>query len=86
MSASRDRRGLIAIELRNAAGLAIEFLGNGSLFAIRDGDVLIFIWADRASTGADGGHGEMTDRHDAAVPGQQTGVDPKRPPAEAPRA
>jgi hypothetical protein len=43
VSASHDRRGLIAIELRNAAGLAIEFLGNGSLFAIRDGDVLILI-------------------------------------------
>lgn len=41
MSAIRDRRGLIATELRNPAGLAIELLDNGSLFAIRHGDVMI---------------------------------------------
>jgi len=37
VSAIRDRRGLIATELRNPAGLAIELLDNGSLFAIRHG-------------------------------------------------
>jgi len=37
----RDRRQLIATELRNAAGLSIELLDNGSLFAIRHRNVLI---------------------------------------------
>ncbi len=32
---------LIAAELRNPAGLAIELLDNGSLFAIRHGDILV---------------------------------------------
>jgi 1,2-beta-oligoglucan phosphorylase len=41
VSRIRDRRQLIAHELRNSAGLAIELLDNGSLFAIRHGDVLI---------------------------------------------
>ena len=41
MSAIRDQRGLIATELRNSAGLAIELLDNGWLFAIRHGDVMI---------------------------------------------
>jgi 1,2-beta-oligoglucan phosphorylase len=41
MSARRDRRGLIAAELRNPAGLAIELLDNGSIFAIRHGDILV---------------------------------------------
>jgi cellobiose phosphorylase len=37
----RDPRLLIATELRNRAGLSIELLDNGSLFAIRHGDVLV---------------------------------------------
>jgi hypothetical protein len=41
VSAIRDRQGLIATELRNPAGLAIELLDNGSLFAIRHRDILI---------------------------------------------
>ncbi|HEY5277347.1 MAG TPA: cellobiose phosphorylase [Coriobacteriia bacterium] len=36
-----DPRQLTAIELRNRAGLSIELLDNGSLFAIRHGDILI---------------------------------------------
>lgn len=36
-----DRRKLIATELRNGAGLRIELLANGSVFAIRHGDVLV---------------------------------------------
>ncbi len=39
--ATRDRQGPAAAELRNGAGLVIELLDNGSLFAIRHGDVLI---------------------------------------------
>ena len=39
--AIRIRRPAIAGELRNASGLSIELLDNGSLFAIRHGDVLI---------------------------------------------
>ncbi len=41
MSAIRDQPPLIATELRNPSGLAIELLENGSLFAIRHGDVLV---------------------------------------------
>jgi len=37
----RDPRPLIAAELRNRAGLSIELLDNGSLFAIRHGEVLV---------------------------------------------
>jgi cellobiose phosphorylase len=40
-SAIRLGRPSIAAELRNASGLAIELLDNGSLFAIRHGNVLI---------------------------------------------
>jgi cellobiose phosphorylase len=36
-----DRRELVAAELRNEAGLAIELLVNGSVFAIRHGEVMI---------------------------------------------
>lgn len=32
-----DRSGLVAAEFRNAAGLVVEALGNGALFAIRHG-------------------------------------------------
>ena len=41
MLPTRDRHHLVAVELRNRAGLAIELLDNGSLFAIRHGDLLI---------------------------------------------
>ncbi len=41
MTDGPDRPPPIATELRNAAGLTIELLENGSLFAIRHGDVLI---------------------------------------------
>ena len=41
MPPTGDRRPLIATQLRNPAGLSIELLDNGSLFAIRHGDVLI---------------------------------------------
>ncbi|HEY8990120.1 MAG TPA: hypothetical protein VIM39_13930, partial [Candidatus Limnocylindrales bacterium] len=41
MPATRDRQPSVAAELRNSAGLAIELLDNGSVFAIRHGDVLI---------------------------------------------
>ena len=41
MSPIRDRRQLIAAELRNRSGLSIELLDNGSLLAIRHGDVLV---------------------------------------------
>lgn len=37
----RDRSQLIAAELRNEAGLAVELLANGSVFAIRHGEVLV---------------------------------------------
>jgi len=37
----RDRRQLVAAELRNAAGLVIELLDNGSILAIRHGEVLV---------------------------------------------
>ena len=36
-----DRRQLVASALRNEAGLRIELLDNGSVFAIRHGDVLV---------------------------------------------
>jgi 1,2-beta-oligoglucan phosphorylase len=36
-----ERSQLIAAELRNEAGLAVELLANGSVFAIRHGDVLV---------------------------------------------
>jgi 1,2-beta-oligoglucan phosphorylase len=39
--ASKPAPPLIAAELRNRAGLAIDLLDNGSLFAIRHGDVLV---------------------------------------------
>lgn len=41
MSPIRDRRQLVAAELRNPSGLTIELLDNGALFAIRHGDILI---------------------------------------------
>ena len=41
MLASRDRAVPITTALRNEAGLAIELLDNGSLFAIRHGDLLV---------------------------------------------
>lgn len=41
MSSFRDRRQLVAAELRNAAGLVIELLDNGAILAIRHDDVLI---------------------------------------------
>lgn len=41
MSPTGDRRPPIAAELRNRTGLAIELLENGSVFAIRHGDILV---------------------------------------------
>jgi 1,2-beta-oligoglucan phosphorylase len=41
MPAFKERSELIAHELRNEAGLAIELLDNGSIFAIRHGDVMV---------------------------------------------
>ena len=41
MSPEPDRRPPIASELRNRAGLTIELLENGSLFAIRHGNILV---------------------------------------------
>jgi len=41
VSPTADRRPPLAATLRNRAGLAIELLENGSVFAIRHGDVLV---------------------------------------------
>jgi cellobiose phosphorylase len=40
-AAIRERRSDIAAELRNDAGLSIELLANGSVFAIRHGSILV---------------------------------------------
>ncbi|HET9457215.1 MAG TPA: hypothetical protein VFO78_07730, partial [Candidatus Limnocylindrales bacterium] len=41
VAATLGRPGPRTVEIRNRAGLAIELLGNGSVFAIRHGDVLV---------------------------------------------